>query len=395
MRSLVAALVLARTLLPSCYVTSQTQVWFGPPRSSNFDYASDADGSQHINSLPYANLTVRIHRSRYDGPGQNLVYDPLHNTTTLNDELYVGNTINRQTFETQFILDIQGFLAMDVNRIHIASISVDETVHFEWEHASVIVEFILIERSDPLSMSLIEAISELTMAVQHSSTSPLFIGNVTRDLDTFYGVRVVNWDVSLKLNYAIEVVSKDPDAIIDGLYLNQGGQGLCETPLLYDYPSYCEFERFFEDDVSAALNISSYRVQVLFVKKAALDAVLVHLRVLAPALASPEANISACIASLAEQVNSPYSRLYAGNVTLRVDATWGVSNTFTSPRQRETLSTHKHYELDASRLASKRRMQFSSAYDRCKANRRCNWGVTGTGTLTTARSSLTHSTWQS
>lgn len=38
----------------------------------------------------------------------------------------------------------------------------------------------------------------------------------------------------------------------------------------------------------------------------------------------------------------------------------------------------KYYEYDPSRLDSPRRLSQVTAYDRCKANRRCNWGIVGT-----------------
>ena len=84
--------------------------------------------------------------------------------------------------------------------------------------------------------------------------------------------------MSLKLTYALEVIGGNET--IDNYYLNQGGLGACDSNLAASSPKYCEFERFFEDDVSRALEISYYRVQILFVKKAAFDASLVHFRIL-------------------------------------------------------------------------------------------------------------------
>ena len=318
-------------------------------------------------SLPYANLSVKINQSIEDGPGQNLITDPLNTSLPL----YLGNTISSQTFETQFILDMQYAIGIDVNRVFITNIRPGD-VFYSWGTSSVIVDFIFLERDDTTSITLLEAISSLTMAVQNTSSN-IYIGtNVTRDIDFQYGVNVLTWDISLKVSYAIEVIGGNET--IDGYYLNQGGQELCQTPLLYDYPLYCEFERFFEDDISLALNISAFRVQILFIKKAALDASLVYFRIL-PSRNPNEPNITSAIGNLIELVLSPYSALYMGNVTLRVDPTWGVSGAYRLPRMKAALFTHKYYEIDPSRLNSSQSTLLNTPYDRCKANHRCNWGV--------------------
>jgi hypothetical protein len=115
------------------------------------------------------------------------------------------------------------------------------------------------------------------------------------------------------------------DKVIDGYYLNQGSLQLCDTDASALNPLYCEFERFFEDDVSRALSISSYRVQVLFVKQAAYDAVLVHFRIMPQQRHSNEVNSAVAIANLVLQVNDMNSVLYKGNVTIRVDSLWVMS----------------------------------------------------------------------
>jgi hypothetical protein len=80
---------------------------------------------------------------------------------------------------------------------------------------------------------------------------------------------------------------------------------------------YCEFERFFEDDVSRALNITYYRVQILFIKSSALDSVLITFRI-SPAIAgSSEDNVTAALGNLHYQVSDTNSLLYRGNVTIR------------------------------------------------------------------------------
>jgi hypothetical protein len=132
----------------------------------------------------------------------------------------------------------------------------------------------------------------------------------------------VNWDISLKLTYAINVIGGD--TVIDGYYLNQGSLQLCDTDLSSQNTEYCEFQRFFEDDVSRALNISSYRVRILFIKQAAYDAVLVHFRIMPQMRDSQEHTAAVAIANLVLQVNDMNSELYKGNVTIRVDSLWVI-----------------------------------------------------------------------
>jgi hypothetical protein len=157
-----------------------------------------------------------------------------------------------------------------------------------------------------------------------------------------------------------------------------GGLGICDLAGAPNVSDYCEFERFFEDDVSRALNISYYRVQIMFIKQAALDAVLVYFRVL-PAMRTRlfEPNVTASIANLVVQVHDYQSVLYKGNVTIRVDPMWGVSEMYVAARTQAAKFTLKYYEIDQSKLLNKQRMTLMTAYDRCKANRRCNWGIVG------------------
>jgi predicted transcriptional regulator len=101
-----------------------------------------------------------------------------------------------------------------------------------------------------------------------------------------------------------------------------GGLGLCDTAESLNHSMYCEFERFFEDDISRALEISSYRVNILFIKKAALDAVLIHFRIVPAMRNSGEINVTMAQAHLLIQVHNLNSELYKGNVTIRVDPLW-------------------------------------------------------------------------
>jgi hypothetical protein len=273
-------------------------------------------------------------------------------------------------------------LGVSRNRVYVTNVE-QGRVHFSWEAKNVIVEFILLERnaSNPKEATLMEIIARLTTIIQ-IPTSRLYVGtNVTKDIDHMYGLEVRTWDVSLRLSYPIEVIGKE--SVIDGYYLNQGSLGFCDQLSAIFHPEYCEFERFFEDDVSEALNIAYHRIQILFIKKASLDAVLVHFRIEPPMPESGELTIAEAVAELMYQVGDKTSSLYAGNVTIRVDPLWGVSNNGPTLRKSEALFSYKYYDYDprhlsTSRVDEVRRPQpLVTAYSRCKANRRCNWGEQG------------------
>lgn len=275
--------------------------WYGNSRPPNVQYET----------VPYANLTVKVNRPFQAGPGDYLVKDPFNPEVNL----YAGNTINRQTFDTQFILDLNYAIGIDVNRVHVLQVT-KGTIHYSWESENVIVNFIFLERNKLTGgATLLDAIADLTNLIQTNS-SRLFLGtNVTVDIDPSWGLEVKTWDASLKLTYAIDVVGGDQ--VLEGYYLNQGSLGICNDPNSTHVAKYCEFERFFEDDVSRALDIRPYRVQVLFVKAASLDSVLVHFRVLPAMQGSAESDVITAIANLTSQVMDSGSLLYKGNVTLR------------------------------------------------------------------------------
>lgn len=299
-----SGLVYCLFLLLSIYVVAnssyRTGFWYGGTRSPEYQYES----------VPYANLTMRILLPYQEGPGQNLVTDPENEGSSL----FVGNTINLQTFHTQFILDLNYILGIATERVYVLNVQRGR-VHFTWESSSVIVNFIFLERNGTEGVTLLEAVAELTNQMQQN-TSKVYVGtNVTNYADAQYGLQVVSWDMSLKLSYAIEVVGGDD--VRDGYYLDQGSLGICAESGALNYSTYCEFERFFEDDVSRALNISYYRVNILFVKAAALDSVLVYFRVQPPAPNSGEDDVTTAMSNLLIQVANQSSSLYQGNVTFR------------------------------------------------------------------------------
>lgn len=280
-------------------VVGTTGFWYGNTRPPETQY----------DTVPYANFTVKVNRPFQAGPGDYLVKD-----TYSDSLLYTGNTINRQSFDTQFILDLHYAIGIDPDRVFVLQVTKGE-VHYSWESSNVIVNFIMLERNHTNGETLLECIADLTNQIQ-VNTSRLYKGtNVTKDIDPLWGLEVKTWDVSLKLTYAIEVVGGDN--VIDGYYLNQGSLGICNDPNADSVKTYCEFERFFEDDVSRALNISDYRVQILFIKSASFDSVLVNFRILPAMRTVKEANVTFAIANLMRQVVDFHSPLYNGNVTLR------------------------------------------------------------------------------
>ncbi|CAM9248295.1 unnamed protein product, partial [Ectocarpus fasciculatus] len=321
----------------------------------------------------YANLTLRINRPWDEGPGLNLFDDPVEPGAGL----FVGNSINRQSFDTQFILDMEYAVGISRDRVYVTNVK-QGAVHYSWESSNVIVEFILLERNNTSEETLMRIVSNLTVLVQ-TPGSRLYNGtNVTSDIDPLWGLEVLTWDISLRLMYPIEVIGNT--SVIDGYYLNQGGLEFCDGINALNHITYCEFERFFEDDVAEALGVTYQRIQILFVKKSSLDSSLIHFRVLPAEPNSTETSISATIAELVYQVGDKESELYKGNVTIRVDPVWGVSNNSPALRKNAALFSYKYYEYDERHLSTnkvneiRRPPPLVTDYDRCKANRRCNWG---------------------
>jgi hypothetical protein len=342
--------------------TEQTGFWYGRTDLPVTNYTN-------YDSIPYVNMTIKINRPFQDGPGQNLTTDPIDHTLPL----YVGNTINRQTFEAQFVLEIEKSLEVSRDRIFVMNVKPGD-VHFSWETTNVIVNFIITECNSTCNVTLLQAVQELTAQSQDLS-SPLYTGGtfVTNFVDPDYGLNVVNWDMSIKLTYPIEVVG-DVISISDDAYITHGGLRTCDQEDAWIHAYYCEFERLFEDDIAMAMDIVPYRVQVFFVKRAALDAVLMHFRILPPHPAMQERSVLECLEELHRQVIDFNSILYDGNVTIRVDPTWGISGEQGVVRDGAARFTLKYYDYEEARLNNSKIASIFTPYDRCKANRRCNWG---------------------
>ena len=353
----------------------QTELWYGDNRKPQTDYTT----------IPLVSMSVRIfqkHQSNQtlpiqyqEGPGVNLLRNPFN----IDELLFAGNTISRQTFDVQFVLDLSYAVGIDPARVYVNYVKRGD-VHYSWESASVIVAFYFLERNNSVnSLTLLEHIADLTNKIQ-IPTSKLYDKrvNITYGIDPIYGLSVDAWDLSLRLTYPIAVVGGN--AVVDGYFLNLGARGTCDTEERRNYTTYCEFERFFEDDVSEALNISYYRIQINFIKQSSMDSVLVFFRITPPRANRPENAISDCIVQLIGLAQNMDSKLFRGNVTIRTDPLWGVSNSMSGSynakrRSSEALFTYKYYEYDTARLASPGTAILMTPYDRCKANHRCNWGI--------------------
>ena len=169
--------------------------------NTGFWYKGDRLPDLTYDTIPYANLTVRVDRSYFEGPGQNLVSDP---NKGLDSVIYTGVTINRQTFDTQFILDMEYALGLDRDRIFVLFVS-PGSVHFSWEVNNVIVNFIFLERNHSQgNITLLEAVATLTNQIQNPK-SRLYTGtNVTKDIDPLWGL--VNQIIYIKILILIYLI---------------------------------------------------------------------------------------------------------------------------------------------------------------------------------------------
>ncbi|CAM9722307.1 unnamed protein product [Chrysoparadoxa australica] len=244
--------------------------------------------------------------------------------------VFLGDTVARETFVRTFVQDVAGALGISTSRVYITEMA-PGAVHHNWEAENIIVRFRIIDSGviagTGAEISIIDALSEITAQGQFNG-SALSMGRVTEAIDPQWGIVALSLDASLKLSFDIGVVGGAD--VKDGYYLNQGGERWCQKGEEFgdnDITSsaYCEWEWWFLDDVSQALDIAQDRVQVLFVKKVLTDSVLVTFRLLPPSDYITEVHVGDALSNLTEQVTDLSSSLYQGNVTVRVDMTWGVS----------------------------------------------------------------------
>lgn len=283
---------------------------------------------------PFADLAVKIDMSRLVGWRKNIL-----------GGIAMGATIALEQFSTQFVLDIAAALSVSFDRVYVLNVS------RTWSEKTT-VRWRLLNDS---SFSVESAVQQLTRQAQRPS-SPLFRGNVTKALDSEWGVVALDWDLSLRLAYALDVVGEK----IPGEW--------CED----DHDTeYCEWENYFEEDIARALEIRRDRVEILFVRAASPDSVLTHFRIF------PDDDVSSAVSvgRLMWQVKNLSSPLYDGNVTVKTDPAWGVSGVNASPRRESS----RHLPYAARSNSSLPFLGYAShsispGYERCKVTQRCARG---------------------
>lgn len=212
---------------------------------------------------------------RHSEIGSNLIYGA-----------YFGDTVARQTFKTQFVDDVSVAIGESACRIYMRNIApLDD---------AVIVTF-------RLYPTLIHEISLLTQLAQNSR-SALYRGKVTSSTDPVVGLAVHKWDLSLRLTCSINIIGGGKETN----YLNEGSERWCEDSANID-SSYCEFELLFREDIARTLGLAHLEeVQVLFVKPAGKDSVLVFFRFIPYLVSDSAERIGNLVKILANQVCSKH-----------------------------------------------------------------------------------------
>ncbi|KAL7554304.1 hypothetical protein ACHAWF_017742 [Thalassiosira exigua] len=340
--SLLQLLVVGTTLLPT---SSSKGVTTTPPyfddwcdeQCSSLETCTDQYGDD------YVDLRLRVGFPIRDGPGRHLILDK-----------YFGSTISRQSFETQFVMDVASALDTSPCRLHVISVLPEGTANY-WDTESVFVTFRLFPADPAL-------VATLTKLIQEPG-STFYSGHVTQATDALYGLIALQWDFSLKFMYSIPIVGGADVINSDhGRYLNQGSLQSCSDPAHSD-SKYCAFEQYLVGDIEAALSLQSGQCIILFVKEADRHSVIVSFRLIPyvslKSNAQDVAWVQMKIVDLHEQILQLSSILYSGNVSFKVDPTWGISG-FSKEQRRDS----KHLRQPAP--SSSR-----DPYERCKATHRC------------------------
>ncbi len=361
---------------------------YNASNEASIDAMGTASGKGSGGDGNYLDLRIRLHYpfskrnanapERYSGqpPGEHLIYDN-----------YFGSTIARQTFETQVLLDMSRALDTSVCRFHILDVNVVDSAfnddnddknlrHDFWNVNHIFLTFRIFPKNDhivPLVGNMVSDIEELTKQIQ-LPTSKWYRGLVTYATDPLYGLVVLNWDHSLKLLYSIGIIGGE-DVIRDdlhGRYLNQGSLGHCRDGV---GSLYCTFEKYLRDDVERALDLQPGQFTIRFIKEQDRHSVVVDFRLIPPYLV--DSNVTAdhdrvdgqCVAwihsklqQLIDQMSDAWSSLYSGNVTFRIDPTWGISRISKQPRQ---FTKYLSRPIPSTS---------EDKYERCKAAQRCPRG---------------------
>ena len=295
----------------------------------------------------HVDLQIRVQFPIDDGPGRHLVFDK-----------YFGNTINRQSFETQFIFDIATSLETSPCRIYVIAVFPEGSDSY-WDSENVFIKF----RLFPLDT---DAVASLTKQIQVSA-SQLYQGKITHATDNLFGLVALEWDFSLKMTYSIAIVGGND--VIEPReherYLNQGSLQSCSEEKNTD-SLYCTFESHLAQDMEHSLGLQSGQYVVLFMKESGKNAVIVSFRLVPDISLTATSDgtsvvgwIQSVVTNLVDQISDSESPLYKGNLTFRIDPTWGVSG--------ESKKLRKYTKF----LSRPIPQTSDDSYERCKATHRC------------------------
>ena len=219
-----------------------------------------------------ARLRLKVLNSRLQGPGEHLLHG-----------LHQGDVVARESFATQFVLDIARVTGVHPDRVYVDGLAAPG-VHYSWPGAATEVSFRVLNATHGGGPPTNEAVRNLT-ALVHTRGSALYAHPVTGGVDHTYGLVAVDWDASLRLWATLDVLGgPNTTATAWGdAYVDLGGSRGCravpaargylqgpdvglsvDNSYVYrgqdpgqDASAYCEFEAYFRDDVARAAQVSA------------------------------------------------------------------------------------------------------------------------------------------
>jgi hypothetical protein len=219
-----------------------------PPDYQDHDFDTFVNGTRTLrfdNEWEYVDLAFKIDYPALSGPGQHLL-----------NGIFLGHTIARETFATQFILDVHRAVNVSTSRLYVHNVT-PATHHYEHAARYVMVMFRMYnvnitddafaysaaggekgkglrnkaysrargaysedpeayndiksaESTDDLGyvvdLSTVEALAELTDQAQNKDSILIKNGNVTNAVDPQWGLVALDWDMSLKLAYTVGII---------------------------------------------------------------------------------------------------------------------------------------------------------------------------------------------
>ena len=138
--------------------------------------------------------------------------------------------------------------------------------------------FRILEPTATSTVTVAAAVRDLSQQTQFL-TSALLNERVTGAVDRHWGVVALDWDMSFRLMFSMDVVGEGlvhdaGEGAQDDHYetvehrahgvetLNQGLTRYCDETEVGRESPYCEWERYFEEDVARALRLSRSRVEL-------------------------------------------------------------------------------------------------------------------------------------